>query len=228
MKYIIVGLGSFGASLAEKLTAHGNEVIGIDKTMAKVDLFKEKISHTICMDSTDEATVSGLPLSDTDMVIITIGEDKGANVMTTALFKNLEVKRLMSRAIDSLHEKVLNAIGVEKIVYPEAESAERWAKKLSLKGVVDSFELSDDYSIIEVNVPEKFDNKTINEINIRKSYNLLVLTSIAKSETKSAVGNTKNTVRVNGVASANDLLSKDDILVVYGANKDIQRFLKDS
>lgn len=65
MKYIIVGLGSFGASLAEKLTTQGNEVIGIDNKMSKVDILKEKISHTICMDATDEITVSGLPLNDT-------------------------------------------------------------------------------------------------------------------------------------------------------------------
>lgn len=226
MKYIVVGLGSFGASLAEKLTAYGNEVIGVDKVMAKVEIFKERISHTICMDSTDEITVSGLPLNDTDMVIITIGEDRGSNVMTTALFKNLEVKRLMSRAIDSLHEKVLNAIGVDEIVYPEAESAERWAKKLSLKGVVDSFELSDEYSIIEVNVPEKYDKMMIKDTKIRETFNLLVLTSMCNTETKSTLGKTQKSVRVNGVASASDVLSKDDILVVYGANKDIQRFLK--
>lgn len=66
MKYIVVGLGNFGASLAEKLTAQGNEVIGIDTRMANVDLYKERISHTICMDATDEFTVSGLPLKDTD------------------------------------------------------------------------------------------------------------------------------------------------------------------
>lgn len=227
MKYIIVGLGNFGASLGEKLTSQGNEVIGIDKRMEKVDLFKEKLSHTICMDATDEFTVSGLPLNDTDMVIVAIGEDKGANVMTTALFKNLEVKRLISRAIDGLHEKVLHAIGVDEIVHPEEESAERWAKKLCLKGVVDSFELSDDYSIIEVNVPEKFDKKTIKEINIRETYNLLVLTTISQTEIKSVVGKTRNVTKVKGVAGPNNVLNKDDILVVYGANKDIKRFLKD-
>ena len=132
MKYIIVGLGNFGASLAQKLTALGNEVIGIDKKMSKVDAFKEKMSHTICMDATDEFTVSGLPLKETDMVIVAIGEDQGANIMTTALFKNLQVKRLISRAINPLHEKVLQAIGVDEIVHPEEETAERWAKKLCL------------------------------------------------------------------------------------------------
>ena len=227
MKYIIVGLGNFGASLGEKLTSQGNEVIGIDDRMEKVDSFKEKLSHTICMDATDEFTVSGLPLNDTDMVIVAIGEDKGANVMTTALFKNLQVKRLISRAIDGLHEKVLHAIGVDEIVHPEEESAERWAKKLCLKGVVDSFELSDDYSIIEVNVPERFDKKTIKEINIRETYNLLVLTTISQTEIKSVVGKTRNVTKVKGVASPNNVLNKDDILVVYGANNDIKKFLKD-
>lgn len=227
MKYIIVGLGNFGASLGKKLTSQGNEVIGIDSRMEKVDLFKEDLSHTICMDATDEITVSGLPLNDTDIVIVAIGEDRGANVMSTALFKNLKVKRLISRAIDSLHEKVLNAIGVDDIVHPEEESAERWAKKLCLKDVLDSFELSADYSIIEVKVPEKFDNKTIKEINIRQKYNLLVLTTIANTEIKSIVGKTRNITKVKGVASPENILNKDDIIVVYGANKDIERFLKD-
>ncbi|HKK11197.1 MAG TPA: TrkA family potassium uptake protein [Flavobacteriaceae bacterium] len=227
MKYIIIGLGNFGASLAEKLTEEGNEVIGIDTNMDKVDNFKERISHTICMDATDEFTVSGLPLRDTDMVIIAIGENQGANVMATALFKNLQVKRLISRAINPLHEKVLNAIGIDEIVHPEEETAERWAKKLCLKGVVDSFELNDDYSIIEVDLPSKYAGKTIREINIRRKYNLLVLTTISNKEIKSVIGRSRNVARVGGLASPDNILNKDDILVVYGANKDIKKFLKE-
>ena len=226
MKYIVVGLGNFGASLAKKLTEQGNEVIGIDTDMNRVENYKEKISHTICMDATDEFTVSGLPLKDTDMVVIAIGENKGANVMATALFKNFQVKRLISRAIEPLHEKVLYAIGVDEIVHPEEESAERWAKKLCLKGVVDSFELGDDYSIVEVNLPPKYDGKTIKEIGVRENYGLLVLTTISNREEKSLIGKSRNINKVEGVASPNNILNKNDILVVYGSNKDIKRFLK--
>jgi trk system potassium uptake protein TrkA len=226
MKYIIVGLGNFGASLAQKLTAQGNEVIGIDTSMTKVDMYKEKISHTICMDSTDEFTVSGLPLRETDIVIIAIGEDQGANVMTTALFKNLEVKRLISRAINPLHEKVLLAIGVDEIVHPEEETAERWAKKLCLNNVVDSFELTDDYSILEVNVPLVYINKTLKEIGFRKNYNLLVLTTIKKVEVKSFLGSSMVESKVQGVAKPDLLLEAEDIIVLYGSNKDLQNFLK--
>jgi trk system potassium uptake protein TrkA len=226
MKYLIVGLGNFGASLAEKLTSQGNEVIGIDTRMNKVDALKEKVSHTICMDATDEFTVSGLPLKDTDVVVVAIGEDQGANVMVTALFKNLEVKRLISRAINPLHEKVLKAIGVDEIVHPEEETAERWAKKLCLSGVVDSFELSDDFSIVEINLPPEYIGQKISEIGIRKKYNLLVLTTIKSSVVESSIGYSSKVHKVQGVASPDLILEKDDILVVYGSNKDIQMLLK--
>lgn len=227
MKYIIVGLGSFGASLAVKLTEQGNEVIGIDTNMDKVDIFKERISHTIAMDATDESTVAGLPLRDTDIVVIAIGEHKGDNIMATALFKNLKANRLISRAIDSLHEKVLHAIGVDEIVHPEAESAERWAKKLCFGGVVDSFELNEDYSIVEINIPLRYDKISIKESNIREKYDLLVLTTIANTQVKSMVGKTRNITNVKGVAGPNYILDKADILVLYGANRDIKKFLKD-
>jgi trk system potassium uptake protein TrkA len=226
MKYIIVGLGNFGASLAQKLTEQGNEVIGIDTSMHKVDLYKEKISHTICMDATDEFTVSGLPLKDTDMVIVAIGEDQGANIMATAVLKNLQVKKLVSRAINPLHEKVLEAIGVDEIVHPEEETAERWAKKLCLTNVLDSFELNDDYSIIEASVPPEFVGRVLKDIGIRRNYGLVVLTTIKKVEVKSLLGKSRTDIVVNGVATPELVLQKDDILVLFGSNKDIQRFLK--
>ena len=173
------------------------------------------------MDTTDEFTVSGLPLKDTDIVIIAIGEDQGSNVMSTALFKNFEVKRLISRAINPLHEKVLQAIGVDEIVHPEEETAERWAKKLCMKNVVDSFELSDDFSIIEANVTAKYVGKTIKEVGFRSNFNLLVLTTIKKSEVKSSVGKTATLSKVQGVVTPDYVLQESDILVLYGSNKDL-------
>ncbi|MGY0392173.1 potassium channel family protein [Bizionia sp. KMM 8389] len=225
MKYIVVGLGSFGASIAEKLTAHGNEVIGIDKNMAKVDAYKEKISHTICMDAMDELTVSGLPLKETDVVIIAIGENQGANVMATALFKNLEVKRLISRSINMLHEKVLLAIGVDEIVHPEQETAERWSKKLAFNNVVDSFELNSNYSIVEVSVPSKFVGKTIKDVELGAKYHLLALTTIKKDSVPSAVGGQRKVGHIQGVAKPHTVLEQGDILVVYGANSDLKNFI---
>jgi len=225
MKYIIFGLGNFGSSLGQKLTEQGNEVIGVDKNMDKVDDLKEKISHTVCLDSTDQFTVSGLPLKDTDVVIVAIGEDQGANIMTTAVLKNLDVKRLISRAITPLHETVLEAIGVDEIVHPEEETAERWAKKLCMKGVVDSFELSGKFSIVEVSVPKKYIGQTLQEVGFRRRHNLVVLTTIKKSETTNMLGISKQENNVQGVASPKTVLEENDIMVIYGDNKDIRKLL---
>ncbi|MBK9256916.1 MAG: TrkA family potassium uptake protein [Saprospiraceae bacterium] len=226
MKYIIIGLGNFGGSLAQKLTEQGNEVIGIDTNMVKVDAYKEKISHTICMDSTDEFTVSGLPLKETDIVLVAIGENQGANIMTTALLKNFEVKRLISRAINPLHEKVLQAIGVDEIVHPEEETAERWAKKLCLSNVVDSFELNADFTIIEALAPAEYIGRSIRDIGFRRNHKLLALTVIKKAEEKSILGKSKTVSKILGVISGSYVIEKNDILVLYGANKDLQVFLK--
>lgn len=226
MKYIVVGLGSFGAALSQQLTARGNEVIGVDTDMNKVEQFKEKISHTICMDATEEYAVSGLPLKDTDVVVVAIGEQQGVNVMATALFKNLKVKRLISRAVNPLHEKVLEAIGVDVIVHPEQESAMRWAKKLTLRNVVDSFELGDGYSITEAAVPEPYIGKTIEEVGIRQRYNLLVLSTIKEAEERSLTGRVSKRTVVRGVVTPDQVLEPGELLVLYGANKDLQDFLQ--
>ncbi len=224
MKFIIVGLGNFGSSLAEKLTQQGNEVIGIDARMEKIVAYKERITHTICMDATDEETVSDLPLQNTDIVMVCIGENQGVNVMCSALFKNLGVKRLISRSINSLHENVLRAIGVDEIVRPEQESAERWAKKFYMKGTVDSFELNKDHSVVEVKTPAKLVGKTVKDVNFAKNYNVLLLTTIKQRQ-----GNflSKNAIvtEVLGIPKLDTVLECDDLLVLYGNNKDLVKFV---
>ena len=225
MKFIIVGLGIFGASLAEKLTSRGNEVIGIDSSMAKVNAMKDVITNTICMDATDQASISNLPISNTDIVVVCIGEDQGANIMATAMFKNLNVKRLISRSINPLHENVLQAIGVHEIVRPEEETAERWAKKICLKNVIDSFELNDNYSIVEVLVPEQHVGKTIKEMDFRRRHNLLVLTTIKNTEVSSIVGRKRLIANVQGIPDPDTSLTEDDVLVIYGSNKDLGKFI---
>lgn len=225
MKYIIVGLGRFGSSLAEKLVSQGNEVIGVDADAHKLDDIKDRITHVVCLDVTDASAVETLPLENTDVVIVCIGEDQGANIMATAMFKNLKVKRLIGRSLNPLHENVLQAIGVNEIVRPEEETAERWAKKLTLRGMVDSFALNDNYSIVELVIPELLVGKSIQEVDFRKRYNLLVLTVVKNIEKKSIIGKTKIVADVQGIPNPGTILEKNNILVVYGENKDIRQFI---
>lgn len=226
MKYIVIGLGNFGLSLAEKLTKLGNEVIGVDSSMAKVEALKERISHAICLDATDEYTMGGLPFKDTDVVIIAIGEDKGANIMATAMVKKLHQNRIISRAIDPLHETVLHAMEIHTIVHPEEETAEKWAKKLSLKGMVESFELSGKYSIVEVTAPEKYIGKTIEDIGFRTNFNLVFITIIRKTIEKNILGKVKRVNEVQGVVGYQSIVEKGDILVLYGENQDITKYVR--
>ncbi|MDD5184150.1 MAG: TrkA family potassium uptake protein [Paludibacter sp.] len=227
MKYIIIGLGNFGASIAEKLTNLGHEVIGVDNDMLKVEAVKDKVSYAICLNSSDAQAVTGLPLKNTDVVMVCIGEDIAANIMTTALMKKMKVPRLISRSISILHETILEAMGIDEILRPEQESAERWVKKLTNSHLIDSFELSKGFSIIEAVVPDKFVGKTLEQIALIKNYNVLVLTTIKKTQEKNIIGITRNVSNVQGVITANTIFEKDDIMVLYGKDIDIQRVLQE-
>ncbi len=226
MKYIIVGLGNFGASLGSALTRQGHEVIAIDSNMQRVEAYKEVISHTLCMDATDEYTVSGLPIIDTDIVIVAIGEDQGANVMATALFKTLKAKRLISRSINPLHKKVLQAIGVDDIIYPEKEAANRWAKRLSLRYFVDSFELSDNFSMVEIKIPSVLIGKAVSELRLEQKFNIRLLSTLRYEYYEDSFGRTQSKPSIQGLVTPEQVLKDHDVLVIYGENKHINQFLR--
>jgi len=227
MKYIVIGLGAFGASIAEKLAEMGNEVIGVDISMSKVEAIKEKITHAVSLDATDIEAVKNLPLNDTDIVIIGIGEDKGANIMAAALMKQMKVKRLISRAVDPLQRTVLETMGIDEVIHPEQETADRWAQKLNLEGVVDSFELDSEYSIVETRIPKEYHEKTIKELNIKDEFDIIVLTTMNVSRSKNELGADTEKASVQGVARADTVLYKDEIMVLYGHNKNIKRLLEE-
>ncbi|AMT97625.1 MULTISPECIES: potassium channel family protein [Psychrobacter] len=226
MKYIIVGLGNFGSSLGIALTRQGHEVIAIDSSMQKVEAYKEVISHTICMDATDEYTVKGLPISDTDIVIVAIGEDQGENVMVTALFKTLKAKRLISRSINPLHEKVLQAIGVDDLIHPEKEAAKRWAKRLSLRYFVDSFELSDHFSLVEISIPRTLIGQSVGKLEFEQKFNIRLLSTLRYEYYEDSFGRTQSKPSIRGLAMPEQILQDKDVLVIYGANDDINQFLR--
>ncbi|MDX5479154.1 MAG: TrkA family potassium uptake protein [Cyclobacteriaceae bacterium] len=222
MKYIIVGLGNFGGHLADRLTSYGHEVIGIDASEDKVEAVKDKITHAIVMDATDAHAVKNLPCKEADAVIIAIGEDFGASIMVTAIFKQLQIKRLISRSINKIHETVIKAIGVDEILHPEEDSAERMAKSLQMKGVIDSLDVSDNYNIIELKAPQRYIGLTIAETKIRQDYNINILTLIKMEEKPNIFGVKSKSKRVTGVVTADTKIEEGDILLLFGHIKDIQ------
>ncbi|AGA77831.1 potassium channel family protein [Echinicola vietnamensis] len=225
MKFIIVGMGNFGAYLAARLTDKGHEVIGVDSDMSKIEGVKDKVTHTICMNATDKQAVKNLPIKDTDVVLIAIGEDMGASIMATAVFKELKAKRIISRAITNTHETVIKAIGIDEIIHPEEETAERLAKKLEMKGVIDSFDISDGYNIVELNAPNEFIGKTIGETDVRNRFNVNILTIIKVRNRPNLFGDMQERQKVLGVVSGSTVIEEGDILVLFGDIKDIQKVL---
>lgn len=200
----------------------GHEVLGIDKSFNRVEAFKEDISHTICMDSTDSIAVKGLPLKDSDAVIVSIGEDEGASIMTIALLKKLQVKRIIGRATSSLQKTVLEAMGITEFVDPETETAERLANTLDMKDVIDSFQISDQYRIMEITVPNRYVDYSIEKTDMLNKFRVTLLTIIRKVEEKNILGINKTSSKVLGVLPPNFILEEGDVLVLFGDLKDIE------
>jgi trk system potassium uptake protein TrkA len=225
MKYIVIGLGNFGSSLAEQLTIMGHEVIGVDNQISKIESLKDKITHTVCLNSKDISAVQSLPLSNTDATIVCIGEDEGANIMTTAILKKLNVKHIISRSLSPLHETIIEAMGVTEIVNPEQETAKRLAKKLTNIGLLDYFAITKEHSIFEIMVPKQMIGKTIEEIGFNKNYEVIVLTTLKFVEEKNLIGQIKKITKVQGIANAKTVLKEGEIMVLYGSNHNINNFL---
>lgn len=224
MKIAVFGLGNFGRHLSIKLTAMGHEVIAIDHDMDKVDAIKNEVSYAVGLESNDPVAMSSLPLNDVDAAVVAIGEDEGANIMTTALLVNLKVKRVISRAINPLHEMVLNSMGVTDIVHPEEKAAEGLARKLNLRRLVDQFELPGGFIIAEIVVPDKFVGHPLNQIKELRQRQLGLVTVLRKESEKTFLGRRTIKLGALGVMDPDFVPSKGDILVLFGTKDEVVRF----
>lgn len=224
MKIAVFGLGNFGRHLAIKLNSMGHEVIAIDHDMEKVDAIKQEVSYAVCLESNDPQAVSTLPLSEVDAAVVAIGEDEGANIMTTALLVNLKVRRVISRAINPLHEMVLNSMGVTDIVHPEEKAAESLARKLNLRRLVDQFELPGGFIIAEIVVPDRFVGQPLDRIEALTKRQLGLVTVLRKESEKTFIGRKTIKLGALGVINPDFVPEKGDILVLFGTKEEVTRF----
>jgi len=228
MKFIIIGLGNFGSTLGLRLVEDGHEVLGVDENLSIVNLFQDKLTHTICMDTTDELAVQRLPLSDTDVVIISIGEDVGASVTTTALIKKYCGTKIISRAISPVHHTILEAMGIKDIIHPEAEFADQLATRLIVNGALRTLVLDNKFEIIEVSLPKNLEGVTVAEAGLREQYGISIVTILKKQERRNMLGLKVEHDEVVGVPRPDMVLQPRDTLVLFGKMQDIQEFLKAS
>lgn len=138
MKFLIIGIGNFGAALAKELTNKGHEIVAVDSSENKVDAIKDIIDTVYIMDTTDEADVKALPLSDIDITIVAINKDLAASLRTVVNLKKHGVKNIYSRALDDTHQAILKALEDITIIMPEREMAKIYAQEFSDEGFVNN------------------------------------------------------------------------------------------
>ncbi|WP_164669174.1 potassium channel family protein [Virgibacillus doumboii] len=211
--YAVIGLGRFGGSICRELSMEGRQVLAVDIDEDKVNEYKNIASHAVIADSTDEVTLKELGIKNIDHVIVAIGDNIQASILTTVVLTDLNVKKITVKAQNDYHEKILNKIGADQVVHPERDMGKRIAHNIISSNILDYLELSDDHSIVEVKAGRRMQGKTLVDLDIRANYGCNVV----------AIKRGKD---INVSPSADDVLDGDDILIVIGADKDISRFEK--
>lgn len=154
MRYLIIGLGIYGANLAVDLTKMGHEVIGADISAPLVESIKDYVSTAYILDSTDKSALSALPLNNVDLVIVAIGENFGASIRTVALLKEMGVKHIFARAIDKLHESILEAFKIDRIITPEQRAAADLTREISLGADITTMRIDTTHCVYRLMIPE--------------------------------------------------------------------------
>ena len=226
MKFIVFGLGNYGASLACKLVTLGHEVIGVDSRMDVVERWKEGITHTVMLDATNKEAMQTLPLAEAQGAVVAIGETPGISIMVTALLRQLGMKRIVCRVLSPLQRTVLETMGIKEFAYPEADSAERMAYKLDLKGVVDSHKITDRFQLIEVEVPKLLIGSTIDQIDFARKYELTLITVIRPSTEKNIFGSLHVVRESLGLVKGELKLEHGDTLLLFGEVENLERFIE--
>ncbi len=225
-KFCIIGLGHFGFNLSKILSEAGAEVLAVDNHQEKIDLLADKVTHAVCMDATDKRTMQSLGLNEMDAVIVAIGEGFESSLLATAIVQEIGVKKIYTRVITPIHERLLRLMNITDLLVPEATAAAQLASRLLIPGIIESFSLSKEYGIFEINAPKNFINKTLIEIDLRKKYllNLVTVKRVKKSRGLLTLGEHEET-EVLGVPTPELKILENDILVLFGDEKDISKLL---
>lgn len=219
MRYLIIGLGIYGSNLAVDLTAMGHEVIGADSDSTLVEALKEKISTAYIIDSTDETALSVLPLKTVDLVIVAIGEKFGASIKTVALLRKLGVKNIYARAVDEIHETVLQGFKVNRILTPEQRAARELTRELELDCNVDSMRIDAENYIIRFKVPEYYEGTPLSDLNFEKDFGITLVAVSRPTPRRNFLGITNNELHRLENPAPDTRLEKGDVLTVLGSQR---------
>lgn len=224
MKFCVIGLGYFGRNLALSLSNARAEVLAVDNDPDKINAIKDDVSHAIIVDAAHIDSLTRLPLAEMDAVIVAIGEDFRGSLLTIGHLQALGVKRIVARIIDPVHERLLRLMKIEELIHPEAESAQRMAGSL-VQGVMNRLDLTGGFAIVEAKVPTGIVGLTLQEAGLRKDYHLNLVTVRKARSPETAIVSRRSEVELIGVPPADYAFEADDVLVLFGQQNHIDRFL---
>ena len=210
-QFAVLGLGSFGWSVALALEKMGCDVLVVDDSYEKIQEISEQVSYAVKADVTDSEALQTLGGRNLDGAVIAVSENFEASIMATLLCKEMGIPMVVAKAKDDLQGTILKKVGADYVVYPEIEMGSRLAKNLAAREFMDWIELSDDYSLVEVVVPEPWQGKCLADLRIRERFGINVVGIIINKE-------------VDVTFNPQEPLPADGILIMIGSNEILQKF----
>ena len=211
--YVVIGLGRFGQGVARQLCELGAEVLAMDVRSDLVQQVANDVTHAVVGDAQDKEVLRALGVKEFDCAVIAIGEDLAASVLTVMNLQELGVPYIVCKAHDETHRRVLEKLGVQRVVIPEKEQAQRLARSLHSHNVLEYIELSQEYGILEVPAPKSWVGKSLKELNVRAKLGVNIIAVESGNST-------------NVSPAADYRILAEDIMVVLGDNAALEAVQK--
>lgn len=226
-KFAVIGAGRYGSEICHKLAAQGAEVIAIDIDEEKIEDIKDSVSLALVLDSTEKKALEANRIHDMDAVIIAIGENFEATVLTAITLIDMEIPRVIARASGASQRRILEKIGVKEVLSPESEVASIVAERLINPSITAFLRLPDEYEIAEIKCPKGVANRSLEDIGLRDKYGLTLITLKRSYEMKDEEEDKPILEEhIIGVPKSETVIYETDTLVVFGTVKDVKRFIE--
>ncbi|TET25037.1 MAG: TrkA family potassium uptake protein [Candidatus Cloacimonadota bacterium] len=227
-QFAVIGLGSFGRKIAITLSEKGAEVMAIDKERDKVEDIKDKVVSAVALDSTSEDELKSIGISDFDTVIVALGEQQEAAILTTVILKNLGVNEVIARAMNELYAQILKKVGADRVLLIEEQMAEQLAKALIAPQIIENIPLASGHLIVEIIPRREFIGKKVKELNFRSKYGVNIVAIQKKVEVINDEGETEIKIKINDLPGPDDKISEDETLLVVGSEEEIEKLVKET
>jgi trk system potassium uptake protein TrkA len=172
MKFGVIGLGRFGHDVATLLAENGMEVLAVDDNESIITSIRDNVTQAICLRITDEASLRSIGMDEMDTVIVAMGENIAQSILITALLKKrLQVKKVITRAVNEIHKEILTLVGADQVILPEKEVGIHLADRLS-SPFIDLLRITKDFSVSQLLAPKKLVGKKVSDLDLYENYQI--------------------------------------------------------